>query len=134
MNQNMITDSMQKSSAIKDNNIVFKSLYEDMCLTNLTSKQSILEQAMKSDNQLTEYDIARFMNFTDEEIKMINLYWHPTFNGSWIYLSDEMILEYLTNETKKDALRHFYDRILLASYEEGIDYKEVLAEHELVKF
>ncbi len=54
-------------------------------------------------------------------------------DSEWIYLSDEMILEYLTNETNKDALRHFYDRILLAKYEKETDYIEVSARHELVK-
>ena len=45
-----------------------------------------------------------------------------------------MILEYLTEEKKKDALYNFYKRILLPVYEEDIDYKEVSFDNELVKF
>ena len=75
-------------------------------------KLDFIENALVDNKQLTEIDLARLMGFNEEEIRMISLYWNPVFNGSWIYLSDEMILEYLTNETKKNAISHFYERIL----------------------
>ena len=51
----------------------------------------------------------------------------------WIYLSDELILGNLTNETKKDAIRHFHNRILLkGDFQEGIDYKEIKKDDGLV--
>ena len=54
--------------------------------------------------------------------------------SEWIYLSDNLILENLTNETGKDAIRNFYNRIMIPTYEEEIDYKQVSADNELVKF
>ena len=54
--------------------------------------------------------------------------------SEWIYLSDELILENLTNETTKFAVPDFIKRILITTYEEEIDYKQVLADNELVKF
>ena len=75
-------------------------------------KLDFIENALVDNKQLTEIDLARLMGFNEEEIRMISLYWNPVFNGSWIYLSEEMILEYLTNETKKNAISHFYERIL----------------------
>ena len=75
-------------------------------------KLDFIENALVDNKQLTEIDLARLMGFNEEEIRMISLYWNPVFNGSWIYLSDEMILEYLTNETKKNAISHIYERIL----------------------
>jgi hypothetical protein len=82
---------------------------------------------------LTETQLAQLAGFNDNEVKMLTMFWNPIFNQSWIYLSDEMILKYLTNETKKDAITDFYRRILIPTYQEGIDYKEVSIENELVK-
>ena len=65
---------------------------------------------------------------------MLTLYWQPCFNNSWIYLSDELILENLTNETGKDAIINFYKRIMIPTYEDELDYKQVSADNELVKF
>jgi hypothetical protein len=82
---------------------------------------------------LTEEDLAKLIGFTDKEILMLKLYWDPCFNKSWLYLSDELILENLTNETSKHALKHFYIKILIPNYEENIDYKEVTIDDEIIK-
>ena len=99
-----------------------------------TTFKSIIETALTHSNKLTETDLARLSGFNDDEINMLTLYWQPCFNNSWIYLSDELILENLTNETKKQAITNFYERILIPTYEEVIDYQQVLADNELVKF
>jgi hypothetical protein len=57
-----------------------------------------------------------------------------TENNDWIYLSDEIILKNFTYEEGKDAIPHFYRRILLKHpYNEGVDYQEVSKMHELVQ-
>ena len=96
--------------------------------------KSIIETALTQSKQLTEIDLARLSGFNDDEINMLTLYWQPCFNNSWIYLSDNLILENLTNETGKDAIRNFYNQIMIPTYEEGIDYQQVSADNELVKF
>ena len=117
----MITANHQSNQLSLYNTDVFKS---DLIKNALS---------LTSDKPLTEVDLAKMIGFSEEEINMISVYWNPVFNGSWIYLSDEMILEYLTNETGKYAIKNFYDRILLSQYEREIDYKEISAEHDLVK-
>ena len=65
---------------------------------------------------------------------MLAMFWKPAFNGGWIYLSDEIILEQMTNENSKDALQNFYNRVLMTDdYVEGIDYKKISKDDELVK-
>ncbi len=82
---------------------------------------------------------AEAMGFSEREQKMLEMFWEPTFNGSWIYLSDELIRDHLTNEKdtsgnlKKNAVMHFYDRKLIPIYDKDIDYCEVSANHELVQ-
>jgi phage anti-repressor protein len=85
------------------------------------------------DRTLTEYEFAKLMNFTEKEVDMLKVYWNPIFNDSCIYLSDELILGNLTNETKKNAINHFYERILLkGDFQVGIDYKEISSSDDLV--
>ncbi len=82
---------------------------------------------------------AKAMGFSEREQNMLEMFWEPTFNGSWIYLSDELIRDYLTNEKdasgnlKKDAVRNFYDRKLIPIYDKDVDYREVSVNHELVQ-
>ena len=63
----------------------------------------------------------------------MELFWSDNFNENWIYLSDEMILNNMTNDTKKDALTNFYKRILFTSFTINIDYKEIKKDDELIK-
>jgi phage anti-repressor protein len=56
---------------------------------------------------------------------MIKLYWNPIFNKSWIYLSDELILENLTNEKSIYAIKNFYNQVMIPNYIENIDYKNI---------
>jgi phage anti-repressor protein len=99
------------------------------------SEINVIEEALKisNDKPITEYEFAKIAGFNDTEIKMIKMFWNPVFNQSWIYLSDEMILEYLTNENKESAIANFYRRILLPNYQEEIDYQEVSSNNDLVK-
>jgi hypothetical protein len=82
---------------------------------------------------LTEEDLAKLMGFTDKEILMLKLYWDPCFNKSWLYLSDELILENLTNDNGKTAIANFYTRILIPNYEENSDYKQVTIDNKIIK-
>ena len=94
----------------------------------------VLEIALEQNTQVTEIDLARLSGFNNDEINMLTLYWQPCFNNSWIYLSDDLILENLTNDNGKDAIADFYRRILLKKpYQEEINYKQVSADNELVK-
>jgi hypothetical protein len=52
--------------------------------------------------------------------KYIKLFWKPTFNKSWIYLSSFMI----TKEMGYSKLSNFYGQVLYKHYKENIDYKK----------
>src|SRR5690349_8622160 len=89
-----------------------------------------------SQTMLDKKAIARdIFQFTEDEINYIDVFWEPCFNGSWIYLSNQIILHWLTNEKGKDAIGHFYKRVLLkeGEYHAGEDYKEITKEDELVR-
>ena len=78
--------------------------------------------------------LAILHNFTSDEQKMIKMFWEPAFNQGWLYLSDEIILEQMTNEKGRMALTDFYNRVLLAEdYIENIDYKKIKKDDELIK-
>jgi hypothetical protein len=52
--------------------------------------------------------------------------------STWIYLSDELILDYLTNEKSKYAISHYIKRILILNYQEEVEYKQVDKDNHLV--
>ncbi|MEI7838724.1 MAG: GIY-YIG nuclease family protein, partial [bacterium] len=84
--------------------------------------------------EVSTQQIAEHLNFSEEEQKMIKMFWEPTFNGSWIYLNDEIILGQLITDTGRSALTNFYKRVLLTEeYIENVDYKQINKDDELVK-
>ena len=76
---------------------------------------------------MSSIKIHDVLNKYDTEVSIHN------FNSSWIYLNDEIILTQLTDEKGKDALTHFYKRILLKYYKENHNYKQINKDDELVK-
>lgn len=85
-------------------------------------------------SEVSTQQLAEHLGFSSEEQRMLTMFWEPAFNGGWIYLSDEIILEQMTNEKSKDSVIHFYKRVLLTDdYVEGIDYKKISKDDELVK-
>lgn len=78
--------------------------------------------------------MAEHMGFTADEQRMLTMFWAPAFNSGWIYLSDEIILDQMTNEIGKDDLVHFYKRVLLnGDYVKNADYKNIGETHELIQ-
>jgi hypothetical protein len=52
---------------------------------------------------------------------------------NWLYLSEEIILKFLTNEKSETSISNFYRRILILNYTVEIDYKEVKKDNPIVK-
>ena len=82
---------------------------------------------------IDEVKLAEIANFTSKEISMLKLFWNPCFNSTWIYLSDEIILNFLTNESGKDAIHNFAKQILIPKYENELDYLQVDSNHDIIK-
>lgn len=64
--------------------------------------------------------------------KYIELFSDPVFNKSWIYVSEEIVVEQLGYSKSKDTM-HVFNTKLIKEFEKNIDYKEVDSEHELVQ-
>jgi hypothetical protein len=98
---------------------------------------SVSETLVKYDYaELNHNQLADIMGFSVDEKNMLNIFWEPTFNSGWIYLSDKMIKEQLTNEKRSDknVTKDFYNRMLISDdYEENVDYKQITKYHDLVK-
>ena len=87
-----------------------------------------LELSLENDD-INEFQVAEQLNFTDNELKMMKLFWNPTFNGSLLYLSDEIISEYLSDSRPRDYIR----LQLMPNFKEDIDFFEIDETNELVK-
>ena len=91
-------------------------------------------------SEVTIEQLADYFNFTDVQKNMIKRFWDSTFYNNYILLSDEIVLEQLTDEKGKDALSHFYIRVLLSCDSEGNPYYKIndnyiciTKDHDLVK-
>lgn len=105
--------------------------------TNMLSTSSppselllVFGHAMPSEAQL-----ARHIGFTEEELTSLQLFWDAAFNGSFIYLSKDMVLEKMTGTNNKNSYKRFIDKQLLAhpGYVENTDYKRLEATDPLIK-
>lgn len=74
----------------------------------------------ENNQPISNVELANIAGFTKKEIRMLETFWQPAFNKSWIYLSDDIIKTYLTNETG------------IPYYEKDFDYKQVSKDNELV--
>ncbi len=70
-------------------------------------------------------------NFTEEDEKFIDMFWDQVFNSSWIYLSEEIVVGWMGYKKSKNTMNNFYIE-MKDKYREGIDYKEVDKNNELV--
>jgi phage anti-repressor protein len=77
--------------------------------------------------------IATHVGFNENEIKLMTLFWSDDFDKNWIYLSDDMILNSMTNETGRMYLTHFYNQVLFTDFIVDIDYKEIKKDDNLIK-
>jgi hypothetical protein len=82
----------------------------------------------------TMSELAKFIGFNDDELTKLQLLWLPVYSNGWIYLSDEIILGQLTNETGSTAIPHFIKRMLIScnDYEENTHYKIIKKDDQLV--
>jgi phage anti-repressor protein len=98
----------------------------------MTIDNNIIVKAMKTEHQINEIQFAKLAGFTDDEIKIMPIFWDPLFNNSWMYLYDKLILEYLTDDRSEHAINNFYSRLLTPNYKNGTDYKQVTRDDPLI--
>ncbi len=94
--------------------------------------KEIIEQALAQGAALTFEDIAKIAGYTDTERQWAQIFWDSAFNSSWIYLSDDAIINWMGYEINKDTISNF-NRRMVSSYTKDVVYKEVEKTHPLVK-
>lgn len=91
----------------------------------------LIEKALE-EKELTQVRLAELAGFTESEIKLLEVFWEPAFNKSWMYLSSEIIHDYFGYKKTRSSEADFY-RKMKEIYIKDIDYIEVTKNHELVK-
>jgi hypothetical protein len=76
-------------------------------------------------------EIAKQRDFSDEELEMIQTFWEPAFNQSWLYLSDELVSKWIGYKYSKDMMPNFY-KMVIKNFEPDMDYREVSATDPIV--
>ncbi len=87
-----------------------------------------LEEALKEFKyqEVSKEELARFAQFSDEEIKMMNIFWDQCSDKGWFHLPRIVIKEwYCKEDNSKNSVYNFYRRTLFKYYEKDVDYKEL---------
>ena len=79
--------------------------------------------------ETTTQQLAEHLGFSDDERRMLTMFWEPAFNGSWIYLSSAMI----TVDMGYKQISSFYKDTLRLNYMKDVDYSEITKDDEMVK-
>ena len=53
-----------------------------------------------SSEKINHDNVVKQLNFTDEEKILVDIFWTPTFNNSWVIVTKEMIVKYLEFDEK----------------------------------
>jgi hypothetical protein len=78
----------------------------------------------------THQQLAEHMDFSADEQRMLTMFWEPTFNSGWIYLSPTMI----TQDMGYNKINSFYIDTLRKKYIINKDFKEIEKTDDLVKY
>jgi hypothetical protein len=84
--------------------------------------------------EITTDALLELAQFTPTQKTMAKIFWNSVFNHSWLYLSNELIRENLTNETGPEAVTHYNDQVLKKICKEGEDYIQVTKTHPAVLY
>ncbi len=107
----------------------------------MRTKSLVIEDIVKiaiqspefKNNELDNIKLAKLAGFNDDEIAFVKLFWDPLFHKSWLYLSKQMVVDWLGYKDGKSVMNNFYTQNLIKNYEEYEDYKEVSKDDEIVK-
>lgn len=107
------------------------NIIQNITCNNLV-KQALIQYDYK---EINETQLAQVIGFTDEELQKLKILWIPAYSEGWIYLSDDIIYNQMTNTKSKDTIKDFINRQLLSceDYEEDIHYKKITKDHDLIK-
>lgn len=94
-------------------------------------KKALALEIGKNPDEVTHLSLAKLAGFTDNELKMVEIFWEPAFNDSWIYVSSELIHDLFGYAKTGSSTRDFY-RKLADNFKATSEFMEVDKNHELV--
>ena len=104
---------------------------DDTQLQLFSSDPRIIECLKKFEFKDVSFKLlAQHVGFNPDELKILDIFWDPTFNDSWIYLSPKIIVD----DMGYSRATSFYSDVLIPKYKVNEDYKEVSDTHETVIF
>jgi hypothetical protein len=107
-------------------------------MTSIIQVSDQINQAMIKFNysDISHIQLAKMVGFDADELKKLELLWESAYNDSMIYLSNDIILNQMTNSKGKDTITNFITRKLLgcSDYIKNVDYQEVNQNHKLVQY
>jgi hypothetical protein len=85
----------------------------------------------------TDISIVNFgrdvLGFDEKTLEFAKIFQTHKFNESWLYLSDDLIANYLTDERSKHTTKHYVNQVLKPNYNKDVDYIEVEFNHPCVQ-
>jgi phage anti-repressor protein len=116
---------------MKDYQMMCVLYHEELKILNDVKCDDIIKTALVKYKykEPTITQLAEHVGFNDDELKILNIFWEPVFNKSWIYLSPSMI----TKDMGYSKLSNFYTQVMRSNYTENIDYKEVTENDPIIQ-
>jgi phage anti-repressor protein len=81
--------------------------------------------------ELAKYIAKKYCYFDEKELDMIDMFWEPTFNRGWIYVSDDIVRDDFGHKQRKDMMYNFVKK-LKTNFEKDMDYQEVSPDYPLL--
>lgn len=90
--------------------------------SEIVQRSLSIAQKLDLSRPIQPTDVARADGFSDEELRMMNIFIDPAFNNGRVYLAPEFVKYYLTGASNRGAVANFYSRVLVPQYHQDIDY------------
>ncbi len=96
--------------------------------------RSIIDAALECKEQLSSVGLAELAGYTKEELHWAKMFWEPSFNSGWLYVSRDMLVQWFGYSENDKALMTKFIKKLEDQFEVNVDYKIIDGNDDLVKF
>ena len=109
--------------------LVHYDAIDDTQLQTFSSDPRVIECLKKFGYKDVSFKLlAEHVGFTSQDMKLLDVFWEPTFNNSWIYLSPKLVCQ----DMGYYSVVNFHRDILVQKYRESEDWKEISSTSEMV--
>ncbi len=103
---------------------------DQFLLDNAVKLTSLLEE--KEHISLAKVLGRELCGFTEDDEKYVDIFWDVAFNKNWLYLSDEIITDWVGYKKNSSSIAKFHV-MMKDKYIKEVEYKEVNKTHPLVE-